>query len=192
MASFDPSRTVCPACQSSGNCRFHKTYDRYLVDYHHGRIETSILQVTVVRCDSCGHFHAILPDVIIPYRTYSLLFILTVLERYFSNRQTVRELCQTFGIEPPLLYRWKALFLQHRKLWLGILEAHTQAASEFLSSLLSQWLFSDFNMGFVRQTTVSFLQQHRSRYRQQVFRPGSFPPPANTLLTDSRHHLLYH
>ena len=169
MASFTPARAVCPSCNSSGNCRTHKTYDRYLVDYHHGRIETSVLKVTVIHCDSCGHYHAILPDVIIPYRTYSLLFILTVLDRYFSKQQTVRELCRSFEIEPPLLYRWITLFLQHRRLWLGILDAHIQSASEFLSTLLSQRFYSDFNMEFVRRTTASFLQRHRSRYRQQVF-----------------------
>ena len=169
MASFDPKRATCPVCRSSGNCVTHKTYDRYLVDYHHGKIECSTIHVTVIRCDSCGHYHAILPDVIIPYKSYSLNFILTVLTLYFSGQQTVRSLCERFGIEPPTLYRWKSQFLLHRKLWLGILEAQIQSAREFLSLLLEEQDYSAFNMAFVRRFTVSFLQSHKSRFRQQVF-----------------------
>lgn len=169
MAAFDPDRATCPACQSTGNCVTHKTYDRYLVDYRHGKIECSIIQVTVIRCTSCGHYHAILPDVIIPYKSYSLPFILTVLGLYFSGRHTVRSLCERFGIEPPMIYRWKAQFLLHRKLWLGILDAHLQSAGGFLSRLREEQDYSAFNMAFVRRFTFSFLQSHRSRFRQQVF-----------------------
>lgn len=169
MASFDPAREVCPHCHSRGNCSFHKTYPRYLVDFHQSRICSDVIRVTVVRCSSCGSYHSILPDVIIPYQSYSLPFILHVLSRYFQHHDTVSSICDRFDIAPPTLYRWKDLFLDHRSLWLGILDSQLQTPDLFLSYLQGSLSFSDFNSDFIHRFVFSFLQSHRMHSRR---RPG--------------------
>ena len=69
------------------------------------------VQIRRVRCGSCGHTHAILPDHIVPYSTYSLQFILRVLAEYFLGLRTVEQLCRRYAISASMLYQWKALFL---------------------------------------------------------------------------------
>lgn len=171
MASFDPSRAVCPSCRSRGNCCFHKTYPRFLVDYHRGKVECFTIHITVVRCSSCGSYHSILPDVIIPYQIYSLPFILHVLDLYFNHRDTIADLCERFGIAPPTIYRWRNQFLKHKTLWLGILENSLTASDQFLSQLICDRDFSAFNALFIHRFILSFLQSHRMQYRRCCIGP---------------------
>lgn len=74
---------TCPSCGSTGNCAAHGSYRRSLIDFEEGKVVYGVVEVQRVRCASCGHTHAILPDHIIPYTTYSLLFILRVLAGHF-------------------------------------------------------------------------------------------------------------
>lgn len=166
MSSFDPSKESCPSCHSRGNCCFHKFYRRFLVDYHQGKIECFILRITVVRCSSCGAYHSILPDVIIPYQIYSIPFILHVLDLYFNHRDTIAGICERFGITPPTIYRWRDQFLQHKALWLGVLKNRQQTSSQFLSQLIDDLDFSTFNTDFIHRFILSFLQSHRMQYRR--------------------------
>lgn len=77
--SAPPRQTIsCPACGSRGNCIPHAGYRRSLIDLEGGAVVYTSLEVKRVCCGSCGHIHAVLPDFIIPYTTYSLLFILQV------------------------------------------------------------------------------------------------------------------
>lgn len=82
MAMFQPHLETCPICGSTGNCHIHDYYGRSIIDFQAGKREKSDLCVMWVFCDSCEHAHAILPDVIIPYSSYSLLFILRLLGQY--------------------------------------------------------------------------------------------------------------
>ena len=74
-----------------------------------------------VFCDSYEHAHAILPDVIIPYSSYSLLFILRLLGQYFAGRFTIEQLCERYEISQNQFYKWLALWKSHKQEWLGIL-----------------------------------------------------------------------
>jgi len=47
----------------------------------------------------------ILPDDIVPYSTYSLLFILRVLAAHFLGLETVGQPCRRYGIPPSMLYQ---------------------------------------------------------------------------------------
>ena len=71
MAKFQPHLETCPICGSAGNCHIHDYYGRSIIDFQAGKREKSDLCVMRVFCDSCEHAHAILPDVIIPYSSYS-------------------------------------------------------------------------------------------------------------------------
>ncbi|MFQ7288271.1 MAG: DUF6431 domain-containing protein [Lacrimispora saccharolytica] len=49
------------------------------MDFIHGKPVTQEITVLRLVCVSCGHTHAVLPDMIIPYSGYGLFFILLVL-----------------------------------------------------------------------------------------------------------------
>ena len=73
-----------------------------------------------MRCKSCGHTHAIIPDYIIPY---SLLFVLRVLGEYFLRKRTVEGMCRRYNITPSMVYSWKRVFEEYKEMWLGVLAA---------------------------------------------------------------------
>ncbi len=163
---------VCPACGSRGNCAAHASYTRSLIEYESGKVVYHRVKIRRVRCGSCGHTHAILPEHIVPYSTYSLLFILRVLAGHFLRLGTVEQLCRRYAISPSMLYQWKALFLEHKAVWLGVLKDAETTSDEFIRQLLvlPSWS-SDFGKPFWLKTARSFLQGHRDAacFRHAVF-----------------------
>ena len=160
MRSFQPETVECPICHSKGNCKIHASYSRSIIDIIHGKPAYQDICVTRIICESCGHTHAILPDMIIPYSQYSIFFILRVLSEYFTHLKTVDSLCTTFNITPSMLYRWRDLFLQNRSVWLSVLEQQEQTPWDFIKSLCLLKAFSEFTSAFFRLTNSSFLQSH--------------------------------
>jgi hypothetical protein len=147
----------CPYCGAKNPVwSFHDTYSRYLISYENGATITYTIEITRIICSSCEHTHAILPDIIIPHSSYSLTFTLSVLKDYFSKMK-IKEICEKYQISISTLYGWKQLFLQHKKLWLGILEDIYQNPLEFLSSI-PNFNTSDDLLQFFLQTGHSFLQ----------------------------------
>lgn len=127
MSDFCPEKEICPSCGVSGFCRCHDSYERNLIDFSKGKTRFEKITVHRVVCRKCRHTHAVLPDVMIPYRQYSLLFVLRVLMEYFLHRQTVAGLCDRFEITVAVLYRWRALFLRQHAQWIQYLEELEQA-----------------------------------------------------------------
>lgn len=97
------------------------------------------------------------PSPLVPYSSYSLRFILLVLRDYFLHRACVQKICEHAGISVSTLYRWKALFLAHKALWLGMLEDLKASAEAFLDGMDGTLL-----QGFCRKFLFSFLQRLRS------------------------------
>lgn len=180
MAKFQPHLETCPLCGSTGNCHIHDYYGRSIIDFRDGKHQKSDLCVMRVFCDSCKHAHAILPDVIIPYSSYSLLFILCLLGQYFAGRFTIEQLCERYVISQKQFYKWLALWKSHKQEWLGLLEDSLVSDLSFLKGILVADRFSDFSMKFALRFTYSFLQSHsnpvpvglkNARYHQLVFAP---------------------
>lgn len=157
---FNPALERCPSCGALGCCRFHARYERSLVEIEDGSQVCHRIRIMRVRCKSCGHTHAILPDRIVPYRQYSLPFILRVLQLYFTHAMTVERIYEFFEVTHTVLYRWISTFGKHTRLWLGMADAAKTFAQGFLRSLTSADPFSDFTSGFFRRTLLSFLQTH--------------------------------
>lgn len=179
MRKFVPGREVCPACGCKGDCRVHSYYDRHVVDFVKGKPVDSRIRVTRVIC-SCGHTHAILPDPLIPYRSYGLFFILRVLAEYFLRAKTVAGICDAFLITPSMLYRWKKLFLEHRREWLGLISSVEKTVRASLKDLAVTDPFSSFAASFFSRTGRSFLQSHKNpahSLRKQAASPHDPPPP---------------
>jgi len=141
------------------------TYERDLISWEKGLPVTYRITVTRIICSSCGHTHAILPEIIIPYGSYSLIFILTVLRDYYLAHMTVQELCDKYMIATSTLYAWKRLFLIHKKLWLGILTDAATKPLTFLSSLLSPATSKDL---------ATFFQNHAQSFLQGVTKTAYF------------------
>jgi len=79
-----------------------------------------------------------------------------VLRDYFLHRACVQKICEHAGIPVSTLYRFKALFLAHKALWLGILEDLKASTEAFLDSMDGTLL-----QGFCRRFLFSFLQRLR-------------------------------
>jgi hypothetical protein len=158
MAEFHPYDHICPFCPAKHpDWKKHAVYDRYLISFENGC--TVSYQVTIVRyrCSSCGHTHAVLPESIIPYQSYSFLFIIAVMRDYFTNSLTVDGICDKYDISVSTLYSWKGLFIRHKKIWLGLLDDACTSSVQFLDSFFNRSLLHTLKEFFLT-VGISFLQ----------------------------------
>lgn len=154
LDGFRPdSSSACPFCGAKGCQEEFAHYDRYLIELQKGEPVTHRVEISRYRCSSCGHTHALLSSGLVPYRSYSLRFILYVLRCYFLRSKTVALLCEAAGISPATLYEWKKLFLRQKALWLGVLSDLERSAFSFLDGLDGKGL-----MEFHGTFRCSFLQ----------------------------------
>lgn len=103
-SGFIPSKCSCSKCNTIGRLTEIHSYKRDMISVENGkRIDTTLI-IPRYRCDSCGRTHALLPDVLIPYGSYSLRFILFILQAYLHRSCTVAELCEAAGFQ-----RWMSL-----------------------------------------------------------------------------------
>jgi transposase len=113
-SKFKPLSSPCPSCRSRGQMERHDSYDRYLIDYD-GAVETHTVEVERAKCAACGHTHAALADVLVPYKSYCILFILKVMKEYFHTRAAT-SICRKYGIAVSTLYEWRDRYLMHASL----------------------------------------------------------------------------
>jgi hypothetical protein len=150
-------KMACPyCCAQNPSWSYYDSYKRYLISFENGKSVAHSIKITRIECSSCKHPHAILPEFIIPYKSYSLLFILRVLRDYFSKVK-INALCEKYNISATMIYEWKKLFLLHKELWLGILENICQNAMDFLSKIPVQSTSKDLE-NFFKSIGYSFLQ----------------------------------
>ena len=162
MDSFVLHEEECPHCHRKGDCHVHAYYHRFAVDFVKGQQIFHRLRILRVKCSCCGHTHAILSDPIIPYASYSLFFILRVLADYFRHAGSVIIICDRFGITPMQLYRWKALYQNHRREWQGLLRSIEQDLLSSLKELVCLNPFSSFAKKFFLKTSMTFMQSHKN------------------------------
>lgn len=155
--SLDLSDQICPYCTSKGNLIPHDSYSRYMITLKDRRPVTVILRVPRVKCTSCGHTHSLLPEMLIPYSSYSLRFVLTVLEAYFLHAHTIEEICETYQIAHSTLYVFRNLFLSHKQLILGVLNSAQEKASDFIEKIDGTRLLQ-----FLDSFRYSFLQAYHA------------------------------
>jgi hypothetical protein len=109
----------------------HASYERYLIDYEDGVKEHRVVIERAI-CDVCDHTHAELPDVLVPYKSYSIIFILRVLKEY-NHTHAVTSICRKYDISSSTLYGWRDLYLSHTSLDLGtIVEAALISVTRWL------------------------------------------------------------
>ena len=150
---MEPWNQPCPVCGAKGYTDTFDHYERYLVSWEDGGAVSHVITVERRQCASCGHTHAVLPSCLIPYKSYSLRFILIVLRSYSLRACPVEHLCGGYGIGISTLYRWIKLFKRHKALFLGVPEDARMSCLSFLEGLESEFL-----KDFYQTLRFSFLE----------------------------------
>jgi len=158
---FRRETETCSCCKSAGNCYVHGYYKRRFIDYCNGKITADSISVLRVVCKTCGHTHAVLPDIIVPYTQYTIRFICRVVSEKLTIASTVEAVCEKFEITTKTLYRFLNIYKEHKALWLGSLKAKETPHARFLSFIGSTYKrFSDFMSAFSGRFVFSFMQGH--------------------------------
>ncbi|MFI3173417.1 MAG: DUF6431 domain-containing protein [Eubacteriales bacterium] len=155
--TFSTRSLPCPYCGCIDNFNSFASYQRDMITVVAGSRKQVTLTIPRLQCNSCGHTHAILPDVLIPYGSYSLYFILHILDRYLHRTISVQAFCDAWEISISTLYGWIHLFEAQGSLWLGVLERILKFNQE---GLLRVTNISDFPALFYLRYKFSFLQHH--------------------------------
>jgi len=148
----------CPRCNAKGFIGFHDEYAHNLVDYFNNFLHQGV-QVDISRlfCSSCGKTFSVLPDIFVPYKSYSILFILKVLKAYYHRTESVAALCQRYEIAVSTLYAWKKRYNIHKTLYLGKLAKYFYKKDPHLTTE-PNICFTSFLCDFFNQFGFSFLQ----------------------------------
>lgn len=159
--SFD-SLSSCPICGAPCS-KFYLDgkYSRDFITYEHNQPFVQKLWISCVECSSCGHSHALLPDIIIPYSSFSLKFILSVIYARITGRfSSVECLCAHFQISIATFYRFFKRFISDFFL-LKTLVRQISSVVDFLDfsfqhlSLLLHDFYKHYGHSFLQPSSTS-------------------------------------
>lgn len=156
VSRLDLSGCTCSDCGRSGNLRIISTYQRQVVTVQDGRRLDTYVSIPLAHCGYCRRTHAVIPDNLIPYNSYSLRFILTVLMRYLKRSCPVRELCSEWQIAVSTLYAWIGLFISHFHMWCSAMDDAIRLSERMFDKILS---IPAFPKVFFESFRFSFLQR---------------------------------
>ena len=159
--SFNIFGEYCPECNAKGRLSFHDKYFHNLTDYINNTIQDNCVEILRVCCSSCGHTSAVLPDIFVPHKSYSILFILKVLKAYYLRKETVEAVCLRYGISVSTLYVWKKRYLTHKSIYLGKLAKYFHKEDPHMSEPCNI-CFTSFLYDFFDRFGFSFLQFSKS------------------------------
>ncbi|MDR2861237.1 MAG: DUF6431 domain-containing protein [Syntrophobacterales bacterium] len=158
--AFIPRKKTCPKCKAHGRLKPHGSYGRDMLSINGGNPGRERVRIMRVICTSCNTTHALLPDILIPYGSYSLRFIISVIKAYLNRAGTVEELCSRYQIAISTLYRWKALFKNHTNLLLKAFGQISQATKEAVAFICG---IEALPASFSDKYGFSFLQGQKLR-----------------------------
>lgn len=161
MEAINIDDLICPSCGARHSLSTFASYERHLQTYDNGEVQDNIITISRYICSSCGHTHAILPPVIIPYSSFSFKFTLSIVYDYFVGKfNSVESMCNHYGIAISSFYRLLRKFKEHKKLWLGLLEDKLTSSLDFIQNL-KIYTFTEietFIINFFKQNGLSFFQ----------------------------------
>lgn len=142
IANLVPIQLECNQCHHRGCCIRHGHYERsYLLspdDFSDG-----LIKIQRVICKDCHVTHAILPEEIVPYCQYSIVFIFLALYQYYMEEGTVRAICDGLGISHQLLYKWVHLFEAQKERFLGSLLSMRWSGKQVVQWLCQRMRYGD-------------------------------------------------
>jgi len=150
---------TCPFCRAKFRCTFFSSYSRNMITFESGFNTCHTVFITRALCSSCNQTHAILPDHLIPFGSYTLSFVLIVLRAYFLGSKTITSLCDFFQISISTLYEWIKLFKVQKHIWLGILNDAVISEVKFIDDILYR---SKSVSSFYQITKTSFMQNFKT------------------------------
>jgi len=161
MNNLQVDKLTCPTCGAKYNCTAFSSYSRNMITFENGLNTCHNISIDRVLCNSCLHTHAVLPDHLIPFGSYTLSFVLTALRAYFLGSKTITSLCEYFQISISTLYTWIKLFKEQKHIWLGLLNDAATAPSDFIDDLLNHRISAST---FYNLTQISFLQNFKTTH----------------------------
>lgn len=159
--NLDINSLVCPHCRAKFNCTYFSSYSRNLITFINTSNTCYDIAIIRVKCNSCLQTHAVLPEHFIPFGSYSLSFVLTVLRAYFLGSKTISYICNYFQIAMSTLYDWIRLFKEHKLIWLGLLKDASHQPIKFIDDLTGFILSLN---DFYKLTRKSFLQRNQTTH----------------------------
>lgn len=103
IPKFQPRLEICPICGNTSNWHIHDYYDCSIINFQTSKHQKSNFCMMRVFCDNCEHAHAILPDITIPYSSYSPHFILHLLGQCFAGLFAIDQLCERYEISQAVM-----------------------------------------------------------------------------------------
>jgi len=82
-------------------------YHRYCIHALNGRCVEETVSIPLIVCSSCGASQAVIPDTLIPFGSYSVRFVLTVLRAFASRRCTVADFSDQWQLSQSTVYDWR-------------------------------------------------------------------------------------
>ena len=155
--NFNIHKMCCPECKAKGCLKFHAKYGHNLVDYIDNFLQEDPVGIYRVLCSACGKTSAVLPDLFVPHKSYSILFIMKVLKAYYFRTESVVNLCERYGIAVSTLYAWKKRYNIHKTLYLGKLAKYFYQKDPHLTGG-PNICFTSFLHDFFNKFGFSFLQ----------------------------------
>ena len=161
MRHFNKYITPCPKCKSKGHLSSHGKYDHQLVDYYGNQIQEGSVEICMAFCSSCGNTYSILPDLFVPHKSYSILYIMLVLRACMLRTVSVEAVCERYSVSVSTYYRWKATYRSHKSLNIGKIEKYFFEKDPHLTDSYNI-CFTDFLYDFFSQFGFSFLQYSKA------------------------------
>jgi transposase len=157
---IDWTEMACPECHASGCFKAHGSYWRRFLHLLDGRTQDSRIEVSRVKCTSCGHTHAIAAYTIVAHSSLSVLLVAAIMKDRIEGRYSSLEaLAEAYLISLSTLQRLIKRFMAAAKLFFGQTGNDTQITDtiDLLARGPSE-ATSNFLESFYRLRGRSFLQ----------------------------------
>ncbi|MBW9145592.1 hypothetical protein K2F40_16575 [Clostridium sp. CM028] len=161
VSTVNTATLVCPFCGAKHALSSFDSYKRHLVTYGNNTAQDNTITILRYICSSCGHTHALLPSVIVPYMSFSFKFTVSLIHDYLVHKyRSVEGMCEHYGIAISTFYRILKKFKEHKQLWLGLLEEKLISNLSFIQHIINSSFdeIENFIIQFFKQNGLSFFQ----------------------------------